>query len=129
MARGKKSEFAPLNLDPAQYQDAIQNGDIKIVTVKVTVDKTKGADGKSVPVKKEVQALHAATDAGVALLLNESGHFRRAANRYIDAEYAARTRKANQPFEKKFADSISALMTAKNLTREAAIEKLRAVLE
>lgn len=128
MARGKKSEFAPLNLNQDAFADAISAGDIKIVTIKVTVDKETGADGKSVPVKREVSALHAMTDAGVSLLLNDSGHFKRACNRYIDAEYAARTRKQNQPFEKQFADSIAALMAAKGLDRATAIEKLRAVL-
>lgn len=125
MARGRKSEFPAVNLNPEAYADAISAGDIKLSDLEVTVD--KDADKK--PVKVSVKALHAVTDAGASILLSESGHFIRACNRYIDSLYAANARKNNQPFEKKFADSIAALMAKKGISKADAIERLRAVLE
>lgn len=124
MARGRKAEFAPLNLDPTAYADAISAGDIKIAYLSVTVDK----DSEENPIKVPVKAMHAVTDAGASILLSESGHFIRACNRYVDGLYAQQARKANQPFEKKFADSIASLMETKHISKAEAIERLKTVL-
>jgi hypothetical protein len=131
MARGRKSELPVLNLNQSDFAAGIESGDIVVVPLDITVDKQKDAEGKTIKGSQQkvtVQALHARTDAGVAMLLSDSGHFIRAANRYVDGFYAAAARKANLPFERQFADSIASLMARKNISRAEAIERLKAVL-
>ena len=132
MARGKKAEFSPLVLDETQFADAISAGFIEVKPVDVVVDAKKDSNGRKVKgseTKVSVRMLQAKTDEGVAILLSESGHLRRAANRYVQSEYALRTKRLNQPFEKQFSDSIDAYQRKHNCSREKAVEVLRSVLE